>query len=422
MNEPSSTDTTTTFPAPNTYMRRQPASVFLSHWRGNAAVISLLQRELQLRGVRAWRDTTNLEYGEEFKDALRRAIRDEVSAFIAYVTPDFLTRAIIWDVEVPEALNRHGTDPHFQIIPLFSGVAPAELTAKCASLGLKDLSDFNGEFVPRRGQAKRAAVIKTVAARTLRSALRPRLMADNVYEPRVLLRAEAHTAAEPGVDLDLDWTEPFIPGCPSPEAWATDLMPSLRDIRDVLSANSRRLLHVEVQARLPAAIAFGEVFNSVAKYTLTVSGRNGAWSTASPHRSVPVLRREDITAPGNDRATGLVEVSISRAIGRSVEAHAAGLDVVPGHAVRLVPVDGPGLRAVEDASWAITAAWQVGECMRALHDEQGAQHIHLYVAAPAEWCVLLGHTLNATGRITVHQMHPVTREYVRACTLGATGT
>jgi hypothetical protein len=76
---------------------------------------------------------------------------------------------------------------------------------------------------------------------------------------------------------------------------------------------------------------------------------------------------------------------------------------------------------VQDAEWAISAAWEVGDCLRALHDEEGVRHFHLYVAAPAEWCVLLGHTLNAVGKITVHQWHSTTAQYVKACTLGAVG-
>jgi hypothetical protein len=405
--------------SPTTPQRRRPPQFFLSHYRGDAMVIDSLQRMLQLRGLHAWRDVDDLDLGLKFEDAIRSALRTEVSAFIAYVTPDFLTRDIIWRVEVPEALERHRQEPGFLVIPLFDGVHPTELKAVCARHGLSDLSAFNGHMIP--ADAPRETLdeeLRRVAQRTLRASLGPLFRAAPDYVPRLLLRSQAHAPAEPGVDLDLDWTAPFCTGCPSSEEWGAELLPALYDLREVLGGRSQRLLHVEVQARLPAPLALGEVFSATNKYTLTFDGTNGAWSTAAPRRGAPVLARRDLAAPGADRSVALVEVSLARAIGRAVASQAGELDdEAPGRAVRFEPAAGPSTTAVEDASWAVSAAWEVGDCLRTMHDE-GVQHFHLYVAAPAEWCVLLGHTLNAVGKITVHQRHPTEGRYVPACTLG----
>ena len=402
--------------------QRRPPRFFLSHWRGNAEDIAALQRALEFRGLHAWRDVDHLELGERFESAIRRAIREEVSAFIAFVTPEFLTRPIIWNVEVPEALDRHRRDPGFLIIPLFCGVTPGDLTATCAQHGLGDLSAFNGRFLdPRATRKVRNVEIRWVAQRTLRAGLRPRFAADAAYVPRLLLRSQPHAAGDQGVDVDLDWTAPFEAGCPSATEWRDELMPALHDVRAVLDDLSRRHAHVRVQARLSAPLALGEVLSATAKYTLTFDGSNGAWSTAAQRRPAPVLVRHDLAAPGTDRTVALVEVAIARDLSHTVASHAVGLRDQPGHSVRLTPSTGASQHAVVDASWAIAAAWEVGECLRTLHDQHGVRHVHLYVAAPAEWCVLLGHTLNAVGRITVHQWHPTTGSYVRACTLGAVG-
>lgn len=382
-------------------------------------MIALLQRMLQLRGLHAWRDVNDLEIGQTFEDAIRRAIRTEVSAFIAYVTPEFLTRDVIWRVEVPEALDRAQRDSDFLIIPLFCGVTPEELTAVCARYGLADLSAYNGHFIaPAARRKTRDAELRRVAQRTLRAGLRPLFTADPNYVPRLLLRSQAHAPGAAGVDLDLDWTAPFCDGCPPSEEWNSELLPALYDLREVLSGISRRQLEVEVQSRLSAPIAFGEVFSATNKYTLTFAGTNGAGSTAAARCAAPVLVRRDLATLGRDRSVALVEISVARAVSLSVASHAKTLDIEPpGRAVRFEPAGGPSVTAVEDASWAVTAAWEIGDCLRTMHDE-GVQHFHLYVAAPAEWCVLLGHTLNAVGKITVHQWHPKEGGYVRACTLG----
>ncbi len=399
---------------------RRPPRFFLSHWRGNAADIAALKKALQLRGLHAWRDKDDLEIGELFESAFRRAIQEEVSAFIAFVTPEFLTRPVIWNVEVPEALARRERDPSFSIIPLFCGVTPDELTATCKAHGLRSLSDFDGHtLAPEATGKKRNGELRRVAQRTLRAGLRPRFASSPGYVPRLLLRTQPFAAAAPGVDLDMDWAAPFEEGCPRETEWRDDLVPALQDVRAVLDELSQKLVHVQVQSRLSAALALGETLSATAKYTLTFDGANGAWSTTAKRSGLPILLQTELTAPGTDRTVALVEVAVSRDVGRSVASAAAGLSEPPGHAVRLTPTDGATQHAVVDASWAISAAWDVGTCLRTLHDQHGVRHFHLYVAAPAEWCVLLGHTLNAVGKITVHQWHPKTATYVRACTLGA---
>ena len=406
---------------PRLPVSRRPPRFFLSHWRGNAAAVVGLQRMLQYRGLHAWRDVDDLEIGLPFEVEIRAAIRTEVSAFIAYVTPEFLTRDIIWGVEVPESLERVRREPGFLIIPLFCGVSPEALSAVCARHGLDDLSAFNGHTISsgtRRSRA-RDAELRLVSQRVLRASLKPLFAADPDYVPRLLLRAQAHTPAAPGVDLDLDWVQPFATGCPSPDEWSDQLLPALSDLREALGGMSRRHLHVEVQAPLSAPLALGEVFSATAKYILTFGGTNGAWSTTALRRETPVLVRRDVAASGRDPSVAIVEVSVARDIGVSVADHARNLEgPTPGRAVRLEPAVGPSGSVVHDDSWAISAAWQVGDCLRALHDE-GVRHIHLFVAAPAEWCVLLGHTFNAVGCITVHQFSPATSGYVRACAIGA---
>lgn len=401
---------------------RYPPRFFLSHWRGDATIIGALQRALQFRGLHAWRDVDDLELGQDFKDALRLAIREKVSAFIALVTPEFLTRDIIWDIEVPEALARRERDPEFLIIPLFCGVSTGELTAACVKRGLADLSAFNGYVFPLEAEREpQETQIRLVAQRTLRAGLRPRFASAPDYVARLLLRSQPYTAAVGGADLDIDWSASFASGCPTPAEWEHELLPALSDIRDVFGSVSGRQLHIEVQSRLSAPLALGEAFSATAKYTLIFGGTNGAWSTATPRRKAPVLIRQDHAARGPDHSIAVIEVSIARAAGRAVSAHAASLELGFCRAVRLEPAGGPSTGAVLDASWAISAAWEVGECLRALHDDEGVRHFHLYVAAPAEWCVLLGHTLNAVGKITVHQWLSTSAEYVQACTLGAAG-
>lgn len=401
---------------------RRPPRFFLSHYRGDATRVASLQQALQLRGLHSWRDVDDLEVGRPFEDEIRSAIQSDVSAFIAYVTPDFLRRDIIWNVEVPEALDRAKSDETFKIVPLFCGVKPEDLKEVCSRHGLADLSAFNGIKMPSRPGSSQREANRQVAKRALRACLGLLFDRDPSYVPRVLMRAQPFAPGPLGTDLDLNWSSPFASGCPPHDQWERVLLPALADVRDALSALSRRHVHVEVQARLSAPIALGEALSDRAKYTLDIGGKNGTWTTTVARREDPVLVRQELSAPGHDRSVALVDVSIARAVGRAAIDDVSGLDAAnPGSAVRFEPRAGPSNTAVEDASWAMSAAREVAACLRAMHDE-GVRQFHLFVAAPAEWCVLLGHTLNAVGRITVYQWHPTRGGYVRACTLGTVGT
>jgi hypothetical protein len=399
---------------------RQTLATFLSHYRGNADVVADLQRQLRLRGIVAWRDVTNLDYGQEAFEAIRHAIREEVDGFVALVTPSYLTRPVVWEIEIPEALERKRRETDFQIIPLFCGVTPAELTARCTELGLDDISKFNGDFLRRVSRPKRTATLKAIARKALRAALHLRARNNAEYEPRLLLRTEAQSPPDTGVDLDLDWSEEFRSGCPPVKVWDDDLKPALRDVRDELSLlPTSRSVIVSASARLSAAVALGEALSSVAKFELRLVGANGEWSTAASRRTTRLLTLQPLPATGDSRVA-IVEVSVSRAIGKFVTPHATTLPDSAGHVWRLEPTTGVSRNAIQDESAAITMAWEVGDFLRRLHDEDGVRRIHLYVAAPAEWCVLLGHTLNAVGQVVVYQLDSITGEYARACALGAT--
>ncbi len=64
-----------------------PASAFLSYRRVDVEEVRLLQQEIKLRGIRAWRDVTDLPLGGYTQDEIVRAIDQESDVFVLYVTP-----------------------------------------------------------------------------------------------------------------------------------------------------------------------------------------------------------------------------------------------------------------------------------------------------------------------------------------------
>jgi hypothetical protein len=115
----------------------RPATTFLSYAREDAEEVIYLQHQLNVRGVRAWRDVTDLPLGGSNKDEITYAIEKESDAFVLYVTPQSLASDFIWDVEVPAALSRWDGDYSFNIVPILYGVTFGELEKHCAARGLR---------------------------------------------------------------------------------------------------------------------------------------------------------------------------------------------------------------------------------------------------------------------------------------------
>jgi hypothetical protein len=403
----------------------RPATAFLSYARKDADEVERLQCELKLRGVRAWRDVTDLALGGYSAEEIARAIADESDALLLYLTPRCLASRFIWDIEVPTALRRREQDRDYGIVPIFRGVDTRELDRFCAGRGCPPLTDFNGAFIPERGveesEATIGAALAAVARRALAATLRLRLRrvgADRTYTPRLCLRTFPYTPAVDSLDLDLDWLPYFADRTPSADEWRRALLPALRDVKDALSAaGTGRTLHLIVQARLPVALALGAAFPASAHFTLVVEGRHGAWSTAATDAAGQPLRRASYGGDGDARVA-LVETAISRKTARAVTESLPSLNLSFGHHLQFTPPEGPGDEAVKDGVQALAMARQIGRELKRLRDEEGVRHVHLFAACPAALAVLLGHQFNAATAITVYHTDAAGL-YVPACTLNA---
>ncbi len=407
----------------------RPATVFMSYSRKDAAEVASLQQQLQIRGLRAWRDVNDLEVGNPTREEIVQAIEQQADAFLLYVTPGFLTSTFIWQVEVPTAIGRWEHHRDFGVIPVLRGVTLAQLRQACAEHGCPDLTAFNALILPDLpGDATDAAMnvrLREAGQRLLRAALRLRLarIASNAdtYEPHLCFHTFPYMSLASSLDLDLDWTALFTPDehWPAQETWSEVLLPALHDVRQVLSAlPHNRTLHLNVQAHLAAAIALGFAFSLTSRFSLALSNeqKRFTWSTQETITDAEPLRSRTYEGTGETSAA-VVEILISRQIIPAVTQSLSTLGISYGHRLQLEVKEGVSNEAVKDGAHALSIARQVGRELRTLCDRNGVAHIHLFLACPVELAVLIGHHLNALGTVTVYEYRKQTREYILGCML-----
>src|SRR5437764_5318001 len=220
----------------------RPATVFLSYRRQDMKEVASLQQQLKVRGMRAWRDVTDLALGSFTEQEIIRAIEQDADAFVLYLTPQSLSSRFIWNIEIPAALNRWERNHAFGIIPILQGISLGELQQFCADHGYPPLTNFNGTFVPKHDSVEAETTIKValkeIAKRTLKATLdlrKQRIIANRSYEPWICLRTFAYVPPTDNLDLDLDWTELFTDQSPTPEEWQDIIFPALRDVDEARS-------------------------------------------------------------------------------------------------------------------------------------------------------------------------------------------
>ncbi len=408
----------------------RPATAFLSYAHEDADEVKYLQQHLKVRGVRAWRDVTDLPLGSSNEDEITHAIKEECEAFVIYITPQFLKSDFIWKVEVPAALERREHDHAFNISPILRGVTFDELEQFCAAHGYRSLKGFNGVPLPERTTSANDEAfnkqLRLVAKRILEATLDLRLRRvgadrNRKYEPCIYLRTHEVVPLADSLDLDLDWTElfPSKDELPKEEEWDEVLLPALDDVKNTVNLKTpSHRLHIYVQAHLPAAFALGFAFPASAYLTLLLEGRHGTWSTEGS-ASIPDPLRHLTYESSGDPNVAVMEIAIATDTALDVTQNLPSLGISYKHRIRFELPGGPDyLTGVKDASHALSMSHQLGRELRRLYNREGVTHLHLFAAIPAALAVMIGHQMNALGAITLYHFLEKGRLYVPVCTLG----
>ena len=406
----------------------RPATAFLSYAHEDADEVKYLQQHLKVRGVRAWRDVTDLPLGSSNEDEITYAIKEECEAFVIYITPQFLKSDFIWKVEVPVALERREHDHVFNIVPVLRGVTFDELEQRCAARGLRSLTEFNAVRLPERDsdEEKFNRQLRLIARRILEATLDLRLRRvgadrNRKYEPNLCIQTHKYEPPTDSLDLDLDWTElfPSKDQLPPEKEWDEILLPALDDVKQVLSTKiPGRRLHMFVQAHLPAAFALGFAFPANAHFTLLLEGRHGTWSTEGTASTAEPLHYLSFKQSG-DVHVAVVEIAIARDTAQAVTQNLPSLGISYKQRIRFDLPDGTDyISGVKDAAHALSMSHQVGREFRRLFDKEDVTKVHLFAAVPAALAVMIGHQINAMGAITLYHYLEKDQLYEPVCTLG----
>jgi hypothetical protein len=398
-----------------------PATVFLSYARKDEEAILPLERALQERGLRVLRDKPNLPLGAHTAERLVAMISTECDAVLFYVTDNLLRSDFIWRYEVPASVARWRQEPNFHIIPVLQGVDYPDLKLHCADRGLPSLTDFNAEKVV--GASPTPDEIARIARRTLDAALTLRLRRETAEQQPVVicLRSFPYTPPVSPLHLDLDWTAAFAANGPSPEEWRSRLLPALSDVADTLARQARGgIIEAWLKARLPVAVALGYAWPAKGALALRLRNDQAIWSCSGPSGAADDLLVTS-TMIDAQQSSAVVEVVASRETTPAVTLWRKATGYLPGWRVVCTPVSGPSRNAIAGDEQARAWARRIGDEVRRLWDAEAIDEIHLFIASPVEFAVMVGQQLRDRHPVHVY-FGDSEAGYRLACTLGPKGT
>jgi hypothetical protein len=383
---------------------------FLSYRRARLHEATLLIEAQHDLGIPTWQDIDDLRH-EPTEQELERVLADPSMAnALVWVTEDVAGSDIIKKVEVPSIHKRHEKKDGFFVVPVAAGKTDYADAPKIIGEFL-DIHDFRGwnfektkaEWIDVEDAAEIAGAVLD-----LRVAVIDATLGDG--DPfRVGIYTRTRPPGGVGLHLELDWMGRFSGRCAPATTWDRFLVPSLRTVAAALDRqNGNRSVEVSGRACLPALVALGCAFLEPRGIELTwqqfmsASRETQPWSlAAAPQESGLEIKLVPSEAAAQDLA---VIVSITTNAHAAVKRGQEEGTVPPFRAVIDVRFPEESDRVLESAGQAADAVLRTIKTLReaqAKYREAGT--VHLFLAAPAGYAVMLGQKLNALGPIQTYE-------------------
>jgi len=337
--------------------------------------------------------------GQSQLDELRRIIQNDCDGFILYLTKNVTDSACVWNVEVPAALHSWDTGS-VAFHPFFRNVSPsgAKLMvphgARVAAIGGVDASEAGDD----------SSLLQAAHSQMANDALGAALLrwaADE--EPLTIGIRTRESGTHPPTDLLLDWIQDFDSLALGDGIAGRSLRDALADTARVLGKVGTRFVRVSGPAHLSAGIAVGYTFRGPTGYRLEVTQGVSVWGAEGPKASADMRIVTQQIDPSQPDVLLIVGLSRPELI-RDADTAAAALRLPVGGRVTVEPAAGASRDAVrsdEHARGIINDLTTQLMNSRARWGTRGT--LHIFIASPLGFAVLLGHALNGFAPLALYE-------------------
>lgn len=387
---------------------------FVSYKRERATDVERIHKALRDHGVPSWQDIRDLPH-TPLEPELRKVLADpETSSAILYITPEVKNSDVVRLVEAPAIVKRAASDPGFFVVPVAAGGMSYDEAAAVfdgTPLGGHDLRNWNifvADSDPLSVDEAGAIARRVLNERLKRIAAS--LPADAPLAIRIFDRnPRAH---DPAHALTVDWSHHLVASRRMADgAMETAILPALKTVAKAIEATrglADRVIDLGGNPSLPTAVAVGVEFLTVrrlrVRWNQYHAGSYQLWEAHGPAEDSNLTVASPITGTVGARDLA-VTVSINRDTLNDFDR--VRPDLPPLRAIVHAGI-AEEVRRQQDfvltppqARHAVKKVIEAIDSARATYDANGT--VHLFLACPAGFAVLLGQSLNTVGRVVVYE-------------------
>jgi integrative and conjugative element protein (TIGR02256 family) len=365
--------------------------LFLSYRRARVAEVTQLRQSLNEHGIQTWQDLQDLGV-DPLAPALRKAITEETSGILYWVSPEVEQSGVIRHLEAKEGLElvQKGTGYHAHLT-LHGGLQFTDLPRVLGSpiqpeaLKSHPTTRFTDEPVADRVRACTHKMLKERLKRLPKGELRIGVRTYDADKKRC------------GESLCFNWTAIGQNGYASSETWARLTEAARTTQSAIASVRTRDKLIFTAQAALPAAILLGNTFHQSTGEPAILQGPQFAtdpWAKPAGKE----LAKADIVYGDFNSKRGCVVVEWDRDVMSFVNRQELGPYAWYVH----VRVEGRMAESARDLADVVKA---VEDLRRKAAKKVNVDELDLYVAGPVGLAFTLGQATNAWPRFRVMQFH-----------------
>jgi hypothetical protein len=384
--------------------------LFIAHAADDDHDVDMLATQLVIRGVPCAADHRGgFTFGDYVPTRAREVIGAECSGCIFYAcdpdppgtgVPPLFRSEFVRKLEVPAAVEARAADHGFVLAAVPRGMSYARLTELSVSAFGIDLSHHHTVSVsahPDSLQHDMAAVARDVLGRVLaRVPPGPLQLTFNTW------RSEW---PDDGDTLTIDWSHALGDRKSPTGDLCTELLAALHDIEAAASRRHRgRRIRVRGEWNLSAGLSFGHTFS---RYPLDVeaSGTTGYWPSDAPPAGGYPLKVAGSECSAHSSALYVGVSATDKNVEGAVRQLERSVGSLPFYRLFFQPSHGLSSVSVADSGVCRAMALQVRhEIARVVGRYSGAvDEIHLFISAPKQLAVILGHELSALPPIQLYE-------------------
>jgi hypothetical protein len=386
-------------------------SLFLSHQHGAAAEIAELATELQIRGVVPWVDKRRggFRVARESVTEARRVIREDCFGLLLYATDEAFESDFIRDVEIDEAKRTREEAPSYLLFPFARDMGFGRLKTQSLATFEIDLAAYHGVAVGAKDASPGIVRTKQIEAAQL---VLDEVLARSVVpgQPTVSLQISTRDLFPDSDDdaLRVDATSLFRDRVDDPDVWSR-LLCGLLDIKDRLArTGARPRLYIHGSKHLTAAFMIGRVFSP---FQLDIRQTDDdIWSSDTPFPSWANPLEVTMENGHNSGPLFVGIASRNKDVASGIDAFVAQRNLQLPTRLILAPPNGP--LNVDNELCRAMVHQAYAEIERAMRGSQYSA-IHLFVAAPQSFMMLLGREFKGMPPVHLHEWTGV--GYLETC-------